>query len=248
MSFERLQLQITRLERAEAAARERLERAQAEFAATEAAIATLSDAAGSERDIDARLLRLRIDDLRETWTRLQATRRMMEVYQQTVARESIPNETLFLGVLLIGTLTPLVIGALTGRQVVIALGVASAALGTLTLVLSIIARSRFDTAQAQARFELEITLHEAEVRYVQAALVAGIDATDVHTGIRLLGAELAALEARRAELHDLEDRLAHQRERRELAASELAAIEQERQNALDRQRVAGLDSIWIDNA
>lgn len=232
---------LEQIERERDAARARVEEAQGELAGVEASIERLRAAspAATEDGVarDARRLRMQIDELRETWTRLQATRRMTEVYEQTVARQHIPREPVFLGLLAAGALVPLAIGLIIGQPVVVAIGVGSALLGALMLVLAVIARSRFDTAQAQARFQLEITQRDAETRYVHAALVAGIDAEDVHAGIERLTTELAGLEAARNtrdELRALEAERAFLRARLKRAAAELGAAE----SALDEARAA----------
>ena len=226
-ALESLQRRLVTFERARDAAQAQVDAAQGELAGIEAAIERLRQSVPDDPGWrEARKLRRQIDELRETWTRLQAICRMTEVYEQTVARQSMPREPVFLGALAAGALLPLIIGLVTGQAVVAAIGVASAVLGAVMLVLALIARSRFDTAQAQARFQLELTQRDAEARYLHAALAAGIDADDVHTGLERLTGELAALEAAqraRDELRALEDERSYQRARFERARADLEA-------------------------
>ena len=128
--------------------------------------------------------RKEIDELRENWTRLQATRRMIEVYRETLIRQRLPRNPWFMALLMAGILAPLIIGVIVGHRMIISIGIAFAMLGIVTLVLATIARSRFESAQAQARLQLEMTHREIEARTIRAAEGAGIDPSDIASKLR----------------------------------------------------------------
>ena len=186
----RIEQRIADDERRIARAGERLKLAESRLAEFERAV-TSGDAPASRRPAE---LRRAIVELRESWTRLQATRRMIDVYQETVIRQRIPRSPWFLVMLMIGILFPVVLGAITGQSVVIGIGIASAALGMITLVMAAIARSRFETAQLQARLHLEMTHREAEGRFLHTAMATGIDPDNADREIERLERERAAME------------------------------------------------------
>ncbi len=190
-AIEQLQRELSILESAREEALERLTGALTELAGIQRAVEShafpaTASAAGSIQPTDPQELRLLIDELREAWTRLQATRRMMEVYQGTLSRQSTPRGPVFLALLITGTILPLLVGALIGHEVVISIGIASATLGAITLVLAVIARSRFDTAQTQARLHIEITHRDVEGRFFHAAMATAINTVDVDAEIERL--------------------------------------------------------------
>jgi uncharacterized protein YhaN len=175
---------------------------------------------------DQARLRREIDVLRENWTRLQAVRRMIDVYQQTIERQKIPRSPWFLALLVVGIILPVVIGAVTGQKVVLAFGIASAVPGMITLVLAAIARARFESAQLQALLHLELTHREAEGRFLHSAMAMQIDPAQISDEIdRLERIYAEMLETTRPE-HPAKDRELLEEARR-LAYSEAhAALEQ----------------------
>ena len=173
------------------------------------AAATGADAAQA----DLYQLRRQIDELRESWTRLQAMRRMHDVYQATVARQRIPRSPWFLALLMVGAMLPVVIGAIAGHDVVLTLGIASAGLGMIMLVLAAIARSRFESAQLQALLHLEMTHREAQGRFHHAALATRIDPERVDAELERLEGLQAQLSAAREQTVRADDHTQRGRDR-----------------------------------
>ncbi|MEZ4522176.1 MAG: AAA family ATPase [Thermomicrobiales bacterium] len=145
----------------------------------------VSEQPESAESADAQLRR-QIDELRESWTRLQATRRMTEVYQATIVRQRIPRNASFIALMVFGVLIPVIVGVVIGQLVVISIGIASAALGMIAFVLATIARSRFETAQIQAQLHLEMTHREVEGRFLYTAMALSIDPEHVDEEIERL--------------------------------------------------------------
>lgn len=179
-AISRVEQRIADEERRSARAREREERAATRVRAIE------QGTGDPVEDWDPGRLRREIDDLRESWTRLQATRRMIDVYETTVSRQRLPRSPWFLALLMTGVLLPVVIGAITGHRVILTLGIVSATLGMITLVLAAIARSRFESAQLQALLHLEMTHREAQGRFLHSAMETRIDPDNVAEEIERL--------------------------------------------------------------
>lgn len=138
-------------------------------------------------------LRRMIDELRESWTRLQAVRRMRDLYQRTTAPRRIPHGRWFLACLTIGVILPVMIGTATRQAVILSLGIVSAVLGMVMLLLASAARARFDSAQLQARLHLEMTHREAQVRFLQSAMNARVDPNHIDEEIERLEQTYARL-------------------------------------------------------
>lgn len=158
------------------------------------------------------------DELRESWTRLQAIQRMTGVYQRTVNRQRIPRSPWFLVMLMAGFLIPAVLGVITDQPIVIAIGIASAALGLITLAISTIARSRFESAQLQARLHLDVTRREAEGRFLHAVMAIGIDPVNIDQEIeRLEKAQSSISDARHDGMSARDQEISHDERRNTVA-------------------------------
>ncbi len=222
---------------------ERRDRAQEDEATTEARMSQSeqdsdrTEGAPQDELKDHARLRRGIDELRENWTRLQAVRRMSDVYQQTIEQQKIPRSPWFLALLVAGVMLPVVIGAVAGQKVVLTFGIASAVPGLITLVLAAIARARFESAQLQALLHLELTHREAEGRFLHSAMAMQIDPAHIDDEIdRLERTHTEMLETSRPERPE-KDRELLEEERRPAYSETYALLE---------QRDAGLTAALAD--
>jgi uncharacterized protein YhaN len=210
------------LKRTLEAAGERLAQAEAERDATTRELDALAASARATPDLNPIQMRVQIDELREAWTHLRAALGMIAVYEATARRHRPRGPWLFI-FLITGAVLPLLLGALIEQRVVIALGMASAALGAVTLLLAAVARSRYEAAQQQARLHMEITQRDAELRYLNAAAAAGVDPNRPDEEIERLETELADVQqtaGSRAALDELRQLLELRQRRVDGAASE----------------------------
>ncbi len=218
--------------RAHIAALDAFDEARACFEQTASAVGRLQ-ARTSENPLpamDSHTLRLQIDELRETWARLQATRRMIEVYQQSVNRSSIPRAPVLLAILIFGAMLQVLVGAFIGQPVIIVAGIASAILGAITLILVALTHTRANTSQRRAWLQLERTHREEVGRFIRAAQVIGIDPDVVDLEIDRLERALAMIEsaeASRPEIDRLQRLLADHRLQMERADNDLESATRE---------------------